>query len=431
MVGLYLGKPLLLPLAVATLLCFVLAPLTTRLERLGLGRVPSVLIVVAGNFLLIGALGYVVTRQVISLDEQLPAYRQTLVTRVRDLRSQTRGGLSEASNTIAEISEELTTPEGQASEFTELPAEATVPNKPRAKEAVAVKVVEMPLSPLAQISGWLGPLVSPLISAALVVVLVIFMLVQREDLRNRLIELMGTSNLHKTTAALTEAASRVSGYLRMTLLINASYGAAVALGLFFIGLPNAFLWGVLGMLLRDPPYVGPWTAAAIPITLSLAVFPGWQEPLMTIGMFIVLEVIVNNVLEPLLYSNSIGASTVGVILSAGAWTLLWGPVGLFLAMPLTVCLVVAGNFFPALRVFSILLGDRSQLSPSERIYQRLLANDENESRKLTKEYLKKAPLEQFCDEVIVPALVLAEQDAQFGARRRATAQSPEDGGGTD
>lgn len=416
-VGLYVGKPLLLPLALATLLCFVLTPLCVRLERFGLGRIPAVLTVVAGTFVLLGVLGFIVTRQVISLGERLPEYRATIVSRVRDLRSQTQGGLKDASTTIKEISQELTT-EREEDDERGRRAEADSPLAKLAfNEAVAVKVVELPPSPLAQINTWLGPLVSPLLMSVLVVVLVIFMLIQREDLRNRLIELMGTSNLHTTTEALTDAASRVSRYLRMTLLINASYGAAVVLGLFAIGLPNAVLWGVLGMLLRYLPYVGPWTAAALPITLSLAVFPGWQQPLLTIGMFIVLELIVNNVLEPWLYSNSIGASTVGVIVSAGAWTMLWGPVGLFLAMPLTVCLVVAGNFFPPLRIFSILLGDRSHLSVAERIYQRLLANDENETRKLANEYLQHATLEQFCDEVLVPVLVMAERDQQSGLLR--------------
>jgi CheY-like chemotaxis protein len=198
----------------------------------------------------------------------------------------------------------------------------------------------------------------------------------------------------------------------MTLLINASYGLALGVGLFFIGVPNAVLWGVLGMLLRYLPYVGPWSAAMLPITLSLAVFRGWTEPLLTIGLFVILEILVNSFLEPWLYSNSIGASAVGIIVAAVAWTILWGPVGLFLAVPLTVCLVVAGNYVPQLRILTILLGDRSTLSIQEQIYQRLLALDEEEPRRITAKYLKESPLNQFFDKVMIPVLFMAEQDRQ-------------------
>ncbi|NLS94728.1 MAG: AI-2E family transporter [Planctomycetaceae bacterium] len=241
-----------------------------------------------------------------------------------------------------------------------------------------------------------------------------FILLQREDIRDRLIQLFGTGNLHTTTQAVTDAASRVSRYLRMNLLINACYGAGVAVGLYFIGLPNALLWGVMGMLLRFLPYLGPWIAASMPIGLSLGVFETWSATFLVLGLFVLLEVLVNNVLEPLLYGSSVGVSSLGIVIAAIFWTWLWGPVGLVLAVPLTVCLVVTGQHVPQLRFFSVLFSDRSTLSKPERLYQRLLARDADEAEKLVLDYADRNGLQHLFDQVMIPALELVELDRHGG-----------------
>ena len=268
----------------------------------------------------------------------------------------------------------------------------------------------MPPSPLSQIQTWLGPVVAPLTAAGMVIVMVLFMLIDREDQRNRLLQLFGTANLHATTEAFGDATRRVSRYLRMQFLINAGYGICVALGLMLIGVPSAAMWGVLGFSLRFLPYIGPWIAAALPILVSLAVSEGWTQPMWVIGLYVVLELLLNNVAEPWLYGGSVGVSSVGVIVSAIFWTWLWGPVGLVLAMPLTVCLLVMAQYVPQLRFITVLLADRPPMSLVERVYQRMLASDENELMKLLRKELKTRPLVDVYDEVLIPALALAEQD---------------------
>lgn len=416
-IALYVGKEILLPVALAAFLSFILTPVVVRLERLRLGRISSVLLVVALVCLVAGGLAWVVTGQLVNLSGSLPSYRDNLIHRVRDLRGQTSGNLTQATQTIEAIGQELskssTPPAPNQGEVPQrVPGDATPKRKP---EPVEVKVVALPPSPLAQIYGWLGPLVAPLTTAGIVIAMTIFMLLQREDLRNRVIELMGRSNLHATTAALTDATMRVSRYLRMTFLVNAVYGITIGLCLWMIGLPNAVLWGVLGFALRFLPYVGPWIAAGMPISLALAAFPGWREPLLVISAFIVVELICNNAIEPWLYGSSTGVSTMGVIISAIIWTWLWGPIGLVVSMPLTVCLVVASKYVPELQFIAILLGDRTNLTPAERIYQRLLAFDEEEARNLVGELVTTVPLDEFFEAILVPVLVMAEQDRQGGS----------------
>jgi hypothetical protein len=280
-------------------------------------------------------------------------------------------------------------------------------------DAVPVKLVQV-TSPLAQVRDWLGPLVAPLTMAGMVVVLVFFLLMDRESQRNRLIQLFGKSNLHLTTEAFHDAAQRVGRYLRMLFLINMGYGIAVALGLWLIGVPSAIMWGFLGFALRFLPYLGPWLAAAMPVLVSFAVFEGWTQPLLVMGMYIVYELLLNNVAEPMLYSGSVGVSSVAVILAAIFWTWIWGPIGLVLSMPMTVCLVVMSRYVPQLRFINILLADQPPLTPSERIYQRLLAFDYDEPLQVARAQLKSVPLEAFYDDVLIPALVLAERDRHTG-----------------
>jgi hypothetical protein len=256
--------------------------------------------------------------------------------------------------------------------------------------------------------------VAPLGTAAIAVVLVIFIMLKREDQRNRLLQLFGSTHLHATTEALTDVTERVSRYLRMQFLINAGYGVAVGVGMWFIGVPNAVMWGVLSFSLRFLPYVGPWLSAIMPLFISIAMSQGWSQPIMVVVWFSILELIVNNVAEPLLYGRSTGVSGVGVIVAAVFWTWIWGPIGLVLAMPLTVCAVVMAKYIPALNFLTVLLGDQPPMADQERIYQRLLAGDVLEARKLLLERLKEAPLAEVYDQILIPALSLAERDRHAG-----------------
>jgi hypothetical protein len=330
------------------------------------------------------------------------------------------GTVNTVSETIDDVSKELAggpAPDASETADRDLPDKSPVDDVPvpadDPEDAVSVKLVEVS-SPLAQIRSWLGPLVAPLTTAGMVVVMVLFMLMDREGQRNRLIQLFGKSNLHLTTEAFHDAAQRVGRYLRMLFLINMGYGIAVAIGLWLIGVPSAIMWGFLGFALRFLPYLGPWLAAAMPILVSFAVFEGWTQPLLVMGMYVVYELLLNNVAEPLLYSGSIGVSSVAVILAAIFWTWIWGPIGLVLSMPMTVCLVVMSRYVPQLRFINILLADQPPLTPSERVYQRLLAFDYNELLQVARAQLKNMPLEAFYDDVLIPALVLAERDRHTG-----------------
>ena len=430
--ALYFGKELLLPVALAVLLSFVLKPLVTALERIRIGRVPAVILVTIFAFSLIAGVAWMATSQVARLSEELPNYKQNLIEKIRNVRGRTGGQIEEAKEALDDIGKELTEGEKQASQDPPAnaedrswipwpihqPAEEKLPAKGASskdddEEAVAVKVVELPPSPLSQVKNWLGPLVAPLSTAGLVIVLVIFILIKREDLRNRVLSLIGRSRFYATTEAIDEATRRLSAYLRMQLLINMIYGVVMAVGLSLIGIPNALLWGTVGMLLRFLPYVGPWIAASMPILLSLSITHGWTQPLLTVGLFIALELVVNNVLEPWLYGSSAGVSSFGVIVAAIFWTWLWGPIGLVLAVPLTVCLVVLGNYVPQLKFISVLLGDRSSLLPHEQLYQRFLTANDFEASRFADEYLSQNSLATFYDQVVSPALQVAEIDRHF------------------
>ncbi len=442
--ALYWAKEILLPFALAVLVSFLLNPMVTWLDRMKLGRVVSVISTVALMGLVVGAVGWLVTTQLMDLGRQLPNYRGVLLGRVRALSGATEGPLQEAATTIEELGEELAGTPKQPAEvtdeetITELEQLASGSNDPLgstriqeqqgplarsssaapgahgAAEPLAVKIVALPPSPLKQIRDWLGPLLGPLATFGLVAVLVIFMLLRREDLRYRLIQLFGISHMRLTTEALNDAAARVGRFLRMQLLINTCYGTAVGIGLYFIGVPNALLWGVLGLLLRFLPYAGPWLAALMPLTLTLAVFEGWLQPLLVVGLFLVLELTVNMLLEPWLYGASIGVSSMGIIVSAIFWTWLWGPIGLVMAMPLTVCIVVAAQYIPQMRVVTILLADQVTMSLGERIYQRLLAMDEDEAQVLALNELKNSSLAELYDSALTPALYLAEEERHAG-----------------
>ena len=266
------------------------------------------------------------------------------------------------------------------------------------------------VNPLELAQRLLAPILGPLGTAALVLLLVIFMLLRREDLRRRLIRLIGKGRISAATHAMDDAGARVFRYLLMQLVVNVSYGIPVAIGLYFIGVPNAVLWGACATVLRFIPYIGPWIAAAIPVALSLAVSPSWTMPLLTIGLFVVLELLSNNVMEPWLYGSSTGVTPIALIIAAVFWTWLWGPVGLILTTPLTVCLVVMGRHVPRLSFLSVLLSDEEALTPAEDCYHRLLTVGEQDELEFVESYLKANSLTALYDSVFVPVIIATETD---------------------
>ena len=407
--ALYIARDLLIPLSLAALLTFLLAPLVSALER-WLGRICAVLLVVLLIFTGLGGAGWVLTRQLVDLATKLPDYKENISVKLRSFQTPSGGAFTKLSETVEELKSEL--PGGEA------PLVTQVPNKPGTTRAVrpeatptSVRVLETTrANPFELVQLIIAPILGPLGTGALVLLLVICMLLQREDLRSRLIRLIGQGRISTTTRAMDDAGERVSRYLLMQLVVNVTYGIPVAVGLSFIGVPNAILWGAFATILRFIPYVGPWIAAAFPITLALAVSPGWMMPLLTIALFVVLELLSNNVMEPWLYGSSTGISPIALIVAAVFWTWLWGPVGLVLATPLTVCLVVMGRHVPRLSFLSILLSDEEALTPAQDCYHRLLTVGEQDEMELVESYLKANSLTALYDSVLIPVITAAETD---------------------
>ncbi|MEW6249325.1 MAG: AI-2E family transporter [Planctomycetota bacterium] len=434
---LWLARAILIPFALALLLSFLFAPVVERVQRLGLGRVPAVVVVTVLSFAVIFALGGLLTYQLADLVAKLPDYRENIAEKVRTLRDSILS-VDRATETVQTITKAVEEPNAAL-------APATAPHaalQPDAPEPAAVHDGQSEhLPPWLAIGrsfreerpppvdvrvvgyerGWLeflreivGPVLSPFATAGIVIVFVIFMLIQREDLRDRLIRLVGHGRITLTTEALTEASTRVSRYLLALFLLNGAHGLVIGTGLWLIGLPNAPLWGLLAAILRFIPYVGPWLAAALPITLALAVFQGWTRPLLVLALHVGVEVISNNVFEPWLYGSRIGASPMAIIISAVFWTWLWGPVGLVLATPLTVCLVVVGKYVPQLEFLEVLLGDQPVLRPDVHFYQRLVAMDEVEAAEVIDVAVEKRSLVELYDQFVVPALAHMERDRHAG-----------------
>ena len=398
--SLYWAQAVLIPVALAMLLTFLLSPVVGALERLALGRLPSVILVVVLAFSLLGGIGWIVTLQFGSVANELPTYRKNIREKIADIREAGKGGaLEKVQETAEEVKEEF--------QKTDEPARLT--EKPRQVVVSAEESSTFWPIPLA-----IGPMVERFASAGLVIVLVIFMLIQREDLRNRLIRLAGYGRLTVTTMALEEAGQRISRYLLMQTVINSSFGLAVGLALYLIGLPYAILWGFLAALLRFIPYAGPFAAAIVPSALSLAVFQGWLWPIVVVGLFLTLELLNNMVLEPLLYGESAGVSGVGLLVAIAFWTWLWGPVGLVLATPLTVCVVVFGKYVPQMDFIGVLMSDQPAMESNMSYYQRLLAMDQAEAAEIVEDYLKSHPAEQIYDGVLIPALTYTRRDRELG-----------------
>src|SRR5450755_154314 len=379
---LYVGKEVLIPLALAALITFLLAPVVGRLER-WIGRIAAVLLIVIMLFALMGGIGWILTRQAIDLAARLPDYQANIQTKVRAFRLPTGGVFTRISRSFEQIQKELpsvNTPSPATPDPNRVlagPAE-----KSAGQEPVPVRLVESEGGIARFAQGALGALLSPLGTAALVLLLVVFMLLKREDLRGRFIRLVGQGHISATTRALDDAGGRVARYLSMQGLVNAIYGSCIGAGLYFIGVPNAALWGALAAILRFIPYVGAWLGAALPLFLSLAVSTTWVTPLLTLGMFVVLELINANAVEPWLYGSSTGVSSIALIVAAVFWTWLWGPVGLLLSTPLTVCLAVMGRHVPRLAFLGVLLSAEEPLTPAQDCYHRLVSIGEKDEIEL-------------------------------------------------
>jgi predicted PurR-regulated permease PerM len=397
---LYFARIVLIPFTLAVLITFILTPVAKLLERIHFGRIFSTLLVVVLSFIVVGAVGWTVSQQFAQVMNQLPDYRSNIHTKLEALHLSKSTALNNASDTMNEISKDLAAPPAGNT------AAGNRTNSPSRQRPMPVEVVTSPALPLDSLESVLGVIGT----FGIVVVLTFFMLARRENFRNRLISLGGHRSLHVMTQAIDDATARVSRYLRLQLLVNICYGALIGTCLHFIGIPGALLWGVLVGLLRFLPYIGPPLGGILPLLLSIAIFDGWIKPLETFGLFAVTEILVSNFVEPALYGAYTGISSMAILLAAIFWTAIWGPIGLVLSTPLTVCLVVIGRHVPRLRFLNVLLGDEPVLTPDTRYYQRLLAMDHEEAKRVLENFLEKKSLEDLYDSVLIPALSLAERD---------------------
>ena len=414
--ALYFTREILIPFAFALTLTFLLTPAVALLQRLRMGRVVSVLITILASMMVAGGIGWIIANQLVEVANQLPLYRQNIHAKIEAFHLPATGQLSRAALSVQEIGRELTRPGAPA---TAQPAKGQTPKRPNAPPAgvspTPVRVVEPEATGWAELRDWGTPVLAPLGRAGIVVIFTVFMLFKTEDLRNRLVRLVGLGQLNLTTQALSDASGRVSRYLLMQFLVNAGFGVLFGLGLYWIGVPYAALWAVLAGMLRIVPYIGTFFAAMLPIALSLAVFDGWLKPLLVFLLVAGIELIVGNLVEPWLYGAHVGISSLALLVTSVFWTILWGPAGLILSTPLTVCLVVLGRYVPQLSFLHTLLGDEPVLAPEAQIYQRLLAMDQLEARAIVDQFLKGRPLVELYDSLLIPVLSMAEQDRRKGA----------------
>jgi predicted PurR-regulated permease PerM len=408
--ALYFGREVLLPIALAVLLSFVLAPPVRLLQRLYLPRLAAITIVVLLAFGVIFGLATLMFAQVSQLAADLPSYQSTLREKIQALRGATTasGTLEQASEVLRNLQRELDRPKSAYPASPAAPA-GTAPDRP-----IPVEVRQPDPGALQTLATLIAPLLHPLATTGIIVIFVVFILLQQQDLRNRLISIAGAHDLQQTTMAIDDAGQRLSRLFLMQLALNTVFGLIIGVGLWAIGVPSAPLWGMLALVLRFVPYIGAIVAAILPLTVATAVDPGWSMMLMTAALFLVVEPLIGHVIEPMVYGHSSGLSPVAVVASATFWTWLWGPIGLVLATPLTVCLVVLGRHVERLRFLEVLLGDRPALTPSEIAYQRMLAGDPIEVTEQAQAFLKEHALIDYYEEILIGALRLAWADLQRG-----------------
>jgi predicted PurR-regulated permease PerM len=409
--ALYFARDVLVPIALAVLLSFVLAPLVRRLQSWRFPRIVAVFIVAIFAFSIIFGLGAFMVSQVSQLASDLPRYQSTLKDKIQSLQGVAAGAgpLERASDVLKDLKKQLDKPADAPTASPSLSSQAQ-PNRP-----IPVEVRQPDPGALQVLGALIEPLIHPLTTTGIVVIFVIFILLQQSDLRNRLVRLAGAKDLHRTTAALDDAGQRLSRLFLTQLTLNASFGVVIGLALWLIGVPSAPLWGMLAMIMRFVPYIGALISAVFPVVLAAAVGPGWTMVLMTAALFLIAESVVGQAIEPLVYGHSTGLSPIAVITAATFWTWLWGPIGLILATPLTMCLVVLGRHVDQLKFLDVMFGNDPPLTPAELIYQRMLARDPVEAADQARVFLREKPLTAYYDEVLLEGLRLAQADAQRGS----------------
>jgi predicted PurR-regulated permease PerM len=406
--ALYFAKMVLLPVTLAVLLSFVLSPLVRLLRRAAFPRGIAVIFSVGLALAITGGLAALIGTEIADAARDLPSYQHTIDQKLTKLRSATI-------ERIFRLSRRLHGTVNQVSDRSRAGSSpANGQNAPSQLQPVPVEVHEPPPGPLEMAQHILLPVLSPLLTLAIIFVVAVFVLMQQNDLRDRIIRLFGARDLHRTTLAMDDAAKGLSRYFLVQIGINAAFGAVITAGLYFIGLPEPLLWGVIAGLLRFVPYVGSYIAAGIPILLAAAVNPGWSNTLWVAALFLVTEPITGQFIEPMAYGRTTGLSPIAVAISAIFWTWLWGPVGLILSTPLTLCVVVLGRHVEQLEFLSVLLGDRPALTSAEHFYQRILADDLEEVEEQAEETLKDLPLTSYYDDIVLKALEMAAHDSARG-----------------
>jgi predicted PurR-regulated permease PerM len=400
--GLYFGRSLLIPLALAVVLAFFLTPIVALLEKCRLRRTPSVIVVLILSFALTAAFGWGVTSQLMDVVAHFPDYRTNIDSKIASLQSPAGSRLGKATSTVNDLRQELSTAAENA-------GSAKI-SKPGNQPPISVQLATPPRNVVEYLRDVVGPLTGLMETAGITVILALFLLVKREDVRNRVLRLAGSRQLNVMTQALDDASQRLGRYLLMQFAVNAGYGVLFATGVHLLGIPHPLLWGVFACLFRFVPYIGTAVAAIFPMVLAAAIFPGWSQGGLTFALFVILELLIGNILEPWLYGSHTGVSPLAILVAAIFWGMMWGPIGLILSTPLTLCLILLGRYVPQLAFLEILLGDEPVLSPELHFYQRLLALDDQEARDVADVYLKENSLESFYDSVLIPVLGLAEQD---------------------
>ena len=408
--ALYLGRQIFIPLALGLVFSFLLTPVVSQLERFRIGRTAAVLAVLVLSLSLVGAISWKVAGQLVEIISNISDYRSNLDSKIQLLHMSRDGNLSRATATVKELNKQLGAVSGEISA-----SQGQEKESGGARRPIPVQVAAPPSNILQDLRDLLGPLAGILERAIIVIIFTVFMLLKREDLRNRAIRLAGRGQLSRMTQALEDAERRLSRYLLLQFVVNSGYGLLFGSALYFIGVPHALLWGVLAALLRFVPYIGSFAAAALPITLAIAVFPGWRPAGLAFAAFVVLELVISNFVEPTLYGVHTGISSLAILVAAVFWTTLWGPVGLILSTPLTVCLIVLGRYVPQFKFLEVVLGDEPVLTPAQRFYQRLLATDREEARTIAEAHLKENSLENLYGTIVIPALELAERDYETDA----------------
>jgi predicted PurR-regulated permease PerM len=409
---LYWAQSIFIPVALAAFLTFLLSPVVTWLRQRGLGRTPAVIMTVCLAAFALGTAGWLVTTQISSLLRELPKYSENVKDKVKSLKK-----VATSSNQVTKLIVDLNQELGlQRKSKSDAASDDLAENDTQDRTARPTAVVIEAPTPawLSRISSFLAPLMEYLGELALSIILVIFMLQKREELRNRLIRLMGRGRIATATKFVDEAGQRISRFLLAQAMVNVTFGVVLAVGLLLIGVKYALLWGFLAAMLRYLPYIGAYLAAVFPISVGLAMFDGWGTVLMVAGLFVILELIVANFVEPWLYGQSMGVSEIALLVAAAFWAVLWGPIGLVLSSPLTVCLVMLGRYVPQLEFLAVLLGDEPALDPSVSFYQRLLARDQDEAEDLILEHLKTGSADQVYDEMLIPTLKAAKLSSGRG-----------------